>query len=273
MTGETTTKPGSVAFAGLVRHIGMVGIAGVMTGIVIGGVGGRIFMRIAGANAPVHARGARTEAGFRVGEITLGGTLELIIFVGIFSGILGAIAHVVSEPWLAWAGKWRGLAFGLLLLVTASSVSDAIEPSNFDFRILDHAALNVLLISLLFLAFGVMVVWVLAKLEGRLGPVNSARPMMTALPFVPLVALGTLGALTGFFPIFFSEEACGCDPQPVIGAFLIAMAVATLLLWLNRHTARFAQWTTQIRLLGFAALLGAFVAGAIHFVSDVAEIV
>ena len=101
--------------SGLVRHIATVGISGIVTGLMVGGLGGRLFMRIAGATAPESAQGARTEAGFRVGEVTAAGTIELVVFVGIFVGIVGAVLFGVFRPWLSWAGRYRGAAFGVVL--------------------------------------------------------------------------------------------------------------------------------------------------------------
>ncbi len=89
------------AILALVRHVAVAGIAGVVTGVIIGGVGGRIVMRVSAIAAPDRVTGIRTENGFPIGDITLGGTLELVIFVGIFSGIVGAICYVITEPWLA----------------------------------------------------------------------------------------------------------------------------------------------------------------------------
>lgn len=86
-TSVQLSRPGRTVFPepafrtmfGLVRHIAIAGIAGLATGIVVGGGGGRLFMRAAGAAARDTAQGARTEAGFTVGEVTFGGTVALIL--------------------------------------------------------------------------------------------------------------------------------------------------------------------------------------------------
>ncbi|NNL12809.1 MAG: hypothetical protein HKO82_03870, partial [Acidimicrobiia bacterium] len=114
-----TTRPARGTRARLMeiaRHSAIVGIAGVVAGVIVGGIGGRILMRISAVAAPDHVMGASTEGGNRVGEITLGGTLGLIIFVGIGFGVVGAIAFLISAPWLSRAGRWHGLAFGGFLL-------------------------------------------------------------------------------------------------------------------------------------------------------------
>ena len=50
----------------LTRHVAIAGMAGVVAGVLVGGLGGRLFMRIAGAMASESAQGATTEAGFQV---------------------------------------------------------------------------------------------------------------------------------------------------------------------------------------------------------------
>jgi hypothetical protein len=46
---------------------------------------------------PPAAQGRTTEAGFTVGEVTFGGTIELIIFVGILIGLFGADAIAAAR--------------------------------------------------------------------------------------------------------------------------------------------------------------------------------
>jgi len=93
-------EPAFRSLFGLVRHIAIGGIAGLVTGIAVGGGGGRLFMRIAGAAARDAAQGARTEAGFTVGEVTFGGTVALIVFIGVVVGVVGAALYLIFRPWL-----------------------------------------------------------------------------------------------------------------------------------------------------------------------------
>ena len=104
-------EPPFSSLRGLARYVAIAGLAGLIAGFLVGGIGGRLFMRIAGAAAPDRAQGAGTEAGFTVGEVTAEGTIGLIVFIGIFVGVIGAVVYVVSIPWLSWAGRWRGLLF------------------------------------------------------------------------------------------------------------------------------------------------------------------
>ena len=64
---EREAPPGS--FGELGRHIVAVGLAGLAAGFLVGGLGGRVFMRIAAAAASPLVQGATTEAGASIGEI------------------------------------------------------------------------------------------------------------------------------------------------------------------------------------------------------------
>ena len=97
-------------------------------------------MRVSGALAPDFAQGVSTEAGNRVGEITLGGTLVLVFIIGIAAGITGAVLYAVFRPWLAWAGRFRGVAFGVVLFAAGSATSDVLNPDNPDFFIVGNKA-------------------------------------------------------------------------------------------------------------------------------------
>jgi hypothetical protein len=63
-------------------------IAGFVSGLIVGGAGSRLAMRILALTSAEFVRGAGTEAGATIGEITLEGTLFLVV-AGSILGILG----------------------------------------------------------------------------------------------------------------------------------------------------------------------------------------
>ena len=92
---DTDRSEASELIRGMVRS----GLAGFGAGFIVGGVGGRLAMRAASL-IDQSAHGSRTEAGFRIGEFTLGGTLELVIFIGLFGGLAVSAIWTVTERWL-----------------------------------------------------------------------------------------------------------------------------------------------------------------------------
>ena len=267
ITREMAAPPFDTLF-GLARHITVAGFAGLVTGLLVGGVGGRLFMRIAGAAAPDLAQGRSTEAGFTVGEITLGGTIGLVIFIGIFVGVVGAVIYLVFRPWLTWAGKWRGVTFGLLLLAIGSATSDVLNPDNFDFAILGNSVLVVSLIVGLFVGFGAFLDWMFGILDRRLPPSEDGSARW-AYAFLAVTGAG-LGGVTSPF-ILFSRQACDCDPPFVSSAFVVVAAVGTLLWWW--HTVKPDRSSIGAKVLGFGGLAGATVFGMIRALSDTIEII
>jgi hypothetical protein len=137
--------------------------AGLIVGLVVAGIGSRLVMRLL-AMADGSARGSFTENGNQVGDITLGGTLGLIAFVGIPTGVLAGLVVFAVRRWLPESRLWRGLAFSAVLLGLLGGT--VIDPDNVDFLILEPPQLAVALFGLLFLAAGFM----LPALAERWGP-------------------------------------------------------------------------------------------------------
>ncbi len=266
-------EPSFASFAGLARHITLAGFAGVFTGILVGGIGGRLFMRLAGAAAPDIAQGRRTEAGFTVGEVTFGGSLGLVIFIGIFTGVVGAILFVVFSPWLSWARRWRGVLFGVVLFAVGSATSDIMNPDNIDFRILENPVLLVAAIFVLFIAFGLVMDAAFRFLDQRMPSVENSNGSVNA-PYIVLALIGVL-AFVAVLPGFFSETAfCSCQPPILASAAMLLSGLGTLMWW---ATALFAAMPSGSRIvsavLGYTGVVGVLFFGLFRAISDAIEII
>src|SRR5438874_12502024 len=110
------------AGARLVRALGIAAIAGLAAGLLVGGLGGRIVMRLVTLSAGPGSLGLVSDNGGRLGALTLEGTLELLAFGGIGATLLGSLAYVALRPALRGLGGWQGLAFGFLLLGAFGSI-------------------------------------------------------------------------------------------------------------------------------------------------------
>jgi len=137
--------------------------AGIVVGFVVAGIGSRLVMRVL-ALVDSDARGTFTENGNQVGDITLGGTLGLVVFVGIPSGVAAGLIVFVIRRWLPGRLAWRGLMLSVVLLALLSGT--VIDADNVDFRLLEPAGLAIALFGVLFLAAG----FPLARLADRWGP-------------------------------------------------------------------------------------------------------
>lgn len=250
----------------LARHVTASGLAGIATGLLVGGIGGRLFMRAAGAVAPPSAQGAATEAGNRVGEITLGGSLGLVIFIGIFTGAIGAFLFVVFRPWLTWAGRWQGPVFGVLLFAVGSATSDMLNPDNRDFAILGNGTLLVAMIFALFVVYGWLQYRLFDAVDRRLPYLRPGRNLLRVVYYWVTVS-GLLLAVLLVPQAMFTRETCDCDPPRAVGLFVVVTAVGTAVVWLASR-----RWTQTAAYLGVGGAIGAGALGLGRAIADALEI-
>jgi uncharacterized membrane protein (UPF0136 family) len=135
-------------------YIGASLVAGVTAGVLAAGAGGRLMMRLRAATSP-DAHGSLTEAGEKIGEITIGGTLGFILFAGVPAGLVAGALYALVAPLLP-RGRVAGIALGVLLLVLAATRIEPLRPDSIDFLLLDPAWLAVLGFSALALFQGML---------------------------------------------------------------------------------------------------------------------
>lgn len=104
--------------------------AGALSGLIVGGVGGRLAMLVLRRESP-GARGLTSDAGFEIGRVTLSGTLELMT-VTVLLGAVGGLAYVAVRGGLPAAARIPAAA-----LVGATGGGSAfIEPDGIDLLVL-----------------------------------------------------------------------------------------------------------------------------------------
>ena len=199
-----TRDPGDGPGARLASATGRVaGMAagGLVAGVLVLGFGGRLLMRVLAATSPDSAQGRLTEAEEVVGAITLGGTLELVLFVGVFGGVAGLVLYAVLRRWLPDRSLVAGLVtagIGAGLLAVPSGL---VDPENRDFTILDPVWLAVALCLGLIVTFALLGAVLMDRWAASWPtPDRSVAGIAGLLPFIPLlllppVAVGTAGAI------------------------------------------------------------------------------
>jgi hypothetical protein len=209
--------------------MGTAALAGLIAGVLVGGVGSRIAMRIAGAMSdPALVGIARTNNDNIVGDITFGGTFALIVFGGLLPGLAGGAIYLLARPWLAPFGRWGGVAFGLALL--ASFGASVIEPFNIDFRKFGAPALNVAMFALLFPLFGAIVAVASTRIERAIddGPTVSGWYVAVVVAALLLLALCLLVLAAGLVNVVSGRvEWPVQDPRGLL-LFLTFLAVTLL---------------------------------------------
>lgn len=151
------------------RSVTVAVLAGGIAGVLVGGLGGRLAMRISAIAAGPSAQGMLTENGNMVGDITLEGTIGLVIFGALFGVIIGGLLYMAVRRWLPDRGK--GISFGLFFLVLFGSV--IVNSDNSDFLRLEPRLLNILLFASLFPIFGLVVAPLAERFHTALPPAPS----------------------------------------------------------------------------------------------------
>jgi hypothetical protein len=242
------------------RDIARGGIAGVIAGAVVAGVGGRVVMRLAAVAVP-DSRGGFTENGFVIGSITPA-SLGLIAF-GTFAGLLVGAFWVAVAPWIPGTGVRRALA--TMPLAVAVGGVGLVEGSNSDFRVLQNDPLVVAMLLGLVAAVGFVVALADEVLDRRLPAVATSRGRVV----VAYAVLAGIGALITL-PILAGGLFGGAPPRVAMSLALVVAGGATLLWW-KRRADGVAAPSERLTLVARLALVAVVILGTIDLLPEVGE--
>ena len=233
----------------ILRDITRGGIAGLAVGIVVGGLGGRVAMRLIALLIP-ESTGSFTENGNRIGDITLGGTFALVLFGGVFAAVFLAVIWVVVSPWLPRSLGLRVLA--AIPLAIGLGAFGVVQGSNPDFLVLGYeTSVLVVLLSLVGL-IGATMALVDAWLDRRLPRPRSSTSQVSGV-YIVIALLGSFFAV-GVVATFLDEKL-----RPA-GIALLVCGIATLGWWYLRYSGT-ERPPQMLRLLGSGGVIAAVVLG------------
>jgi hypothetical protein len=184
---------------GILREIAVGGLAAIIAGVVVGGIGGRLVMRLATLLAP-DTVGRLTANGNRIGTFTVDGSLLLLFFGGAVAGVVAASIWVVARPWLPTRRSHRALASVPLVLAFGTPL--LIEAENPDFDILGHDPVIVAALIVLVAITGPFTVVLDDWLGRRLPTVTSGREPAFAL-YALVAVIGVLLTAAMTVPLLF----------------------------------------------------------------------
>lgn len=182
MTARDNTRVSSggpfLDIATQIRAIAVAAFAGALAGAVACGIGARLAMRVTALLASRADQGAVTDAEAIVGDVTVAGTIFLVL-LGAAVGAVGGLLYMSTHRRLAWAGRWRGVVFGVLILAMFGSA--LVEGHNPDFARFGIPIVNVAMFGSLFVFFGVLIAPVYASVDRAVPPPSASMTGMLLL--------------------------------------------------------------------------------------------
>lgn len=246
----------------VMRDIARGGIAGIIVGIVVAGLGGRLLMRLA---TILHENtvGATTEAGEVIGEITLNGTLALITFGGLGMGLVAGTIWVIVGPWVPGRGVARALVTAGAAIALGTPL--LVQRTNIDFAILDHDPVVVALLIGLVGLVGFSIALVDDALDARLPHPHRWR-RVSAAAYLLICVLG----LVLIVPVVVSILLGQPEYEALVraGWALAAVGACTLAWWVARLQGR----SVPPRALRLAATVSLVIAVALGVVTSLPHI-
>lgn len=236
----------------VLREMARGGLAGLLVGIVVGGIGGRLLMRGAALLEP-KAAGLRTENDNVIGSITFDGTLALLIFSGLLTGVIIGSLWVVIRPWLPRRPVLRALV--AIPIAVAMGTTLLIQDTNPDFIILRRNLVVVAALVALVALTGPSMVLAEFVLDRLLPVVRRRGPALIAYAVVD--AVGALLVLVLVVPLYL------LSPLAIAGFAFVIAGIGSVAHWVGRLRGRAEPpWIAPVArgALGIGTLAGLAVA-------------
>jgi hypothetical protein len=209
-----------------VRLLSATIIIGIATGAVIGGLGGRLAMRILLLTSDDAVKGLTSDDGFEIGRFTLGDTAGLVVVTSVI-GVIAALLFLVAWPFVSRFGRTTVPMMAALYGVVGGALM--VHTDGVDFTALEPATLAIALFVAICAGFGAAV----AHLVGRAAAVDGwpqARrwwllgPPLLLLLFPPLLVVAVVATATNHADAVASPDD-GRWRAVRIGALLVMLAL------------------------------------------------
>src|SRR5688500_17459854 len=138
------------------RRVSATVLIGALAGAVVGGLGGRLAMRVLFLTTGDHVKGVISDDGFVMGRFTLADTVSLVVVAAV-GGVFGAFLYLAAQPMVATFGARTPLMAAAFYGVFGGAL--IVEPEGVDFVLLEPVALAIALFVLLPALYGALVSW------------------------------------------------------------------------------------------------------------------
>lgn len=184
------------------RPLAVAVTAGALVGFVVAGAGARLAMGLIALADDRNDFGSITDSGAVVGEITTGGTIDVLV-TGVELGILGALFYVGIRRWLPQRCLHAAIVFSIIVLGFGLLLT--VEANRGDFVFL-NTAVSMLSFAVVILLFGLSLV----PMIERFAPRSSKHPRWRRAFVICFVGLAVIA---GAFAIKRALDLADQDVQ------------------------------------------------------------
>jgi hypothetical protein len=233
LTMSDLSSPGATLASGVT--------GGFVSGLLIGGVGGRLAMLVLRSTSDPALRGTETDDGFIIGVFSTQTLFLLAVTAGL--GILGGLFYLIVRGWIPEHRRVVVMAafFGLV------GGAGLIRPDGIDFRELSPLPLAVAMFVAIAAAYGALMPWLTERML-REDSIMRRRPWAWIVGLLPLAVANIVGILV----------------------LLLAMLVLLVRRW---SPATIAAWQSPVAMwIGRSLLLSTAVVSGVNLVRDSFEI-
>jgi len=131
--------------AAFAASVGFAAVSGAAAGLLWGGIGGRVGMRVVFLTSNEHVSGLTSRDGFEIGRFSAA-TISLLISMTILGGIAGIAVGILR---MVTSGPTWAVATGTSLATASFVGSSIVHTDGVDFRLLDPLWLTIGLFVLL----------------------------------------------------------------------------------------------------------------------------
>ncbi len=207
----------------LVELVRIIVTAGIPVGVVVAGLGSRLVMFLLRVTSPDSVRGVTSDDGFTIGQVTLGGTYNLLV-IGAAVGVIGAAAYIAVAPWLVGPTWFRRTTVGLTAGVVVGSL--LVHADGVDFVVLTPRWLAIGLFVALPVVMGVaLTIAVDRAAHPDAGALQGSRrlavPLVLTLLFLPSLPVTLVVALIVAVLLPVRRALLGPLQESVIGRFVV----------------------------------------------------
>lgn len=178
------------------RTLGIGVLAGALSGFVVGGIGGRLFMFVLAELNPEDS-GVHTDDGVPIGQFTVSGTLNLMVITTVI-GIIGGLVFLALRGLRFGPGWFRVLSMPVGATIVVGSL--LVHSDGVDFTLLQPVGLGVTMTLAVPFLYTLMLAWLADRWLGDKAGVWQAMP--TAVPwlaragFTALVVVALVGLVS-----------------------------------------------------------------------------